>query len=90
MKTRIMLDIEMGRLDRELLNKIGLRVVKELTKAKASLLGIKTEELKEEEVYIDFFGKGLSSSDCVQRVYPDFKTINNGFIDDCIKILKRR
>ena len=90
MKTRIILDIEMGRVDRDLLNKIGLRVVKELTKAKASLLGIKTEELKEEEVYIDFFDKSLQGSDCVQRVYPDFKTINNGFIDDCIKILKRR
>ena len=90
MKTRIILDIETGRFDKDILNKIGLKVVKELTKAKASLLGIKTEELKEEEVYIDFFDKSLPSSDCVQRVYPDFKTINNGFIDDCIKILKRR
>ena len=90
MKTRIILDIETSRFDKDILNKIGLRVVKELTKAKASLLGIKTEELKEEEFCIDFFGKSLPSSDCVQRVYPDFKTINNGFIDDCIKILKRR
>ena len=90
MKTRIILDIETSRFDKDILNKIGLKVVKELTKAKASLLGIKTEEIKDEKLYIDFYDKSFLEGDCVQRVYPDFKTINNGFIDDCIKILKRR
>lgn len=90
MKTRIILDIETSKLDKDILNKVGLKVVKELTKAKASLLSIKTEELKEEDTYIDLSDYSLLNARHKVKTYPSYNTINNGFIDDCIEILRDR
>ena len=92
MKTRIILDIETNGLQGDVLTKISLLALKEVKKAKASLLSIKSEEIREVSQQKELPALKEVCLKKAENLEEDFgreeKIVRNGFIDDCIEILQ--